>query len=55
MIDTTIEIRSVDKKWLILALQHAIAKLNSTDDIKGFAGQHNYDMFYQINKLPEVK
>ena len=54
MIDTTIEIRSVDKKWLIFALQHAIAKIESTDDIKGFSGKHNYDMFYQIKPV-EVK
>lgn len=54
MIDTTIEIRSVDKKWLIFALQHAIAKIESTDDMKGFSGKHNYDMFYQIKKIAEV-
>jgi hypothetical protein len=51
MIDTIIEIRSVDKKWLILALHHTIAKLQSTDDTKGCSGQHNFDLFYQIKPI----
>lgn len=54
MIDTTIEIRSVDKKWLILALHQMIAKLESNDDYKGVTGQHNYDLFYQIKQLEAI-
>lgn len=51
MIDTTIEIRSVDKQWLILALHRTIAQLEKYDDLKGCSGAHNYDLYYNIKKV----
>lgn len=55
MIDTTIEIRSVDRKWLIFALQSLLAKIedNSEKDV-GAISAHNYNVYYSIAKVKEI-
>lgn len=56
MIDTTIEIRSMDRKWLIFALQSLLAKIE--DDVMdrnyGAISAHNYDVSYTILKVKEI-
>ena len=56
MIDTTIEIRAVDRKWLVFALQSLIAKIE--DDVMdkpvGAISAHNYDVSYLIQKVKEI-
>lgn len=55
MIDTTIEIRSTDRKWLIFALQSLLAKVedNIEKDV-GAISAHNYDVSYTISKVKEI-
>jgi hypothetical protein len=55
MIDTTIEIRSSDKKWLLFALQSLITKLelNIEKDVGGMLA-HHYDVSYTITKVKEI-
>lgn len=56
MIDTIIEIRSTDRKWLIFALQALLAKIE--DDVMdrpyGSISAHNYDVYYNIENVKEI-
>ena len=56
MIDTIIEIRSMDRKWLIFALQALLAKIE--DDVMdrpyGSISAHNYDVYYNIENVKEA-
>jgi hypothetical protein len=56
MIDTTIEIRSSDRQWLIFALQALLAKIEDDvmDKPRGGISAHNYDVFYNIEKVKEI-
>lgn len=52
MIDTTIEIRSTDKKYLAFALRQLLEKIEEdTDKNRGHASAHNYDAFYYIEEV----
>ena len=55
MIDTTIEIRSTDKKYLIFALQSLIGKLKDEEakDV-GAMLAHHYDVCYTITTVKEI-
>ena len=56
MIDTTIEIRSIDRKYLVFALQSLIAKIEDDvfDKPVGAILAHNYDVSYSIIKVKEI-
>lgn len=55
MIDTTIEIRSTDRKNLIFALQRVISQLEENEDKeRGSASAHNYDAMYMIEPVKQI-
>jgi hypothetical protein len=56
MIDTTIEIRSTDRDWLIKSLRYLANELEGQtfDKNRGVDSAHNYDLFYNIEKVKEI-
>lgn len=56
MYDTMIEIRSTDRENLVMALKMVIYGIENNELwTRGVISKHNYDAFYTINKVPEVK
>lgn len=55
MIDTTIEIRSTDRKNLIFALERILSQLKENEDKeRGSVTAHNYDAFYMIEAVKQI-
>ena len=56
MIDTTIEIRSSDRDWLVKSLRFLADNIEAQTFNwgHGVMSGHNYDVSYQIKKVEEI-
>lgn len=55
MIDTTIEIRSTDRKYLAFALRQLLAQIEGDDEKnRGTLSAHNYDAMYMIEPVKQI-